>query len=1126
MLEPLESRIAPAVFVNAHIVTYNDSTGDHVTLYSSKAIFKNGTSGNVNDIFTFNTGSVDGTTTDQQLQELNLTGFSSGQIAGDNISITVQKVAGGSGLADVGLITSNFGLGKLTIQGDLASLQLGSTSPEGPHYVVLKSLNVNSIGAHGTATEPTGIQTLVSTLYGGVGSISVQKDITGAQIMVEPNTTSLVSDGNIGSLKIGGSLIGGTALESGFVQTNGNLGSLVIGGNLEGNSGVDSGALQIGGKIGSISLDNMIGYTMSGDMAGLGQGSGSISSGTGIADNGGIGSIHITGSIMGGDGTGSGEISQSVGTTGSYGSIKIGGTITGGIGQDSGEISTNAIGSISIGQGLIGSSGADSGSIKTVNGIGSFSILSGGIMGGTNTDSGAVMAATAPTTTAAIGSMVIHGNITGSNATGISTVAGAGQVNTGAAIDSFTLYGSLVGAATEESGSVLAVENIDHISLHSAGTSTGSILGGTGMNSGEITGFTMGTVNIAGQILGSGAGSGKIISTGSIHSITIGDGITGGTGAGSGIISTGSSGNFGNNIGSLTIKTGGITGEGGADSGQVFAAGSIGSVHLDGGVITGGTGAGSGSLIATDSIGSISLGALVFGSGDGAGAGLISSGGGLTSLAFTGISSSMTTMSGQVDISGSAGAISVHGNVFGTSDSTGLFEIGGGVKSFSISGALDGGAGIDTGAILAGLDNTSTIGSLSIAGGIVGAGGAGSGEVFAGGGIGHATLSDIIGGGGQFSGSLTSDGAIGSVTLTGTATANTMHGIIGEGGAGSGEISAGTTIGSVSVHGSVAGGAGPGSGVIISNSSFTTSGDVQGNIGSITISGSVTGGSGPNSGVISAAGNLKTLSITGGVTGTTSSGTGGILTGVDLTTTASSSITSLKIGGALAGADITGTGSTVQGSGFITTGHIGSAIIGSIQAGSVAAGNTVTDDGAIRAANDIASLVVKGAITGDVTNPVVITAEGQVTPGKTDLALGNVSVGGSVTYADFLAGYDQGGVLGTAINAAASIGHVVVGGNWEGGNLAAGVVLGASGDFGGSDASLLTTVKTVIPSIASIVIKGTVNNAPPAAADTYGFVAETIGSVSVGGVKQSYISGQLDPLDSSGDTLVHEIPFT
>jgi hypothetical protein len=625
-----------------------------------------------------------------------------------------------------------------------------------------------------------------------------------------------------------------------------------------------------------------------------------------------------------------------------------------------------------------------------------------------------------------------------------------------------------------------------------------------------------------------GAGSAKILTTGDIRSLTIGHGITGGAGAGSGAIDVGTAGTgFTAKLGSLSISSGGITGGAGAQSGQVNVGGPVGAVKLDGAAITAGAGAGSGALLATDSIRSISLGSLVIGNSAGAGSGEISIGGDLGSLTFTGASSSAPADSGLVSITGSVGTITVHGNVIGTGDSTGLFLIGSGVKRFSISGSLGSSlstsdTGTDSGSIFAGLDDTGVIGSLTVSGGIFGGTGDGSGEVFSGGGITKATVGDIIGGAGQSSGSIVSDYALGAIKVTAAGKGVPTHGIIGGTGDDSGQISAGTTMASVSVKGSLLGNAGTGSGSIVSNSVFSDSGDIQGNIGRISITGSITGGTAANSGQISAAGNLRSVTVGGNVTGALASGTGSILAGVDLAASTGGDITTLKIGGTLQGANVpAGQSGAINGSGYIEAGHIGSATIHAIQAGTIGSGSTVSDDGAILAANDIASLRITGSITGTASNPVVISAVGQLTPGKTDLAFGKISVAGNVAYTNFLAGYDQTGPT----NGAASIGSVIVAGNWSGSNLVAGVIAGVSGNYGDPTDVLITSSASVIPTIASIIIKGNVTNPPGVteSPETYGFVAGKIEAFTLHGVAQSAAIGVINPVGQSTDTDLRDI---
>jgi hypothetical protein len=258
-LEPLEDRIAPAAFVNAHIVTYTDPDGAHVTIKSSTPLF---TKTNVNTIFTFSTGSVDGTSTPQQLQFINLAGLASNLVTKDNISVTAKTPSGAVGVANVGFIDSSVGLGHVLIQGDLGRINAGSDNSA--DYVGLASLTVDSLGAQGTATQIAG-GNLVSDIYGQIGSIVIQNNMVGAEISVASNTAGSFVNGNIGSVKIGGNLTGGAAVSigvSGAIITQGNVNSIVIGGDLQGGSGTNSGSLQIGGKIGTLSVKDVVGYTV------------------------------------------------------------------------------------------------------------------------------------------------------------------------------------------------------------------------------------------------------------------------------------------------------------------------------------------------------------------------------------------------------------------------------------------------------------------------------------------------------------------------------------------------------------------------------------------------------------------------------------------------------------------------------------------------------------------------------------------------------------------------------------------------------------------------------------------------------------------------------------------------
>src|SRR5690348_15603497 len=93
-VESLESRAVPATLVDAQTVTFHDADGDVVTVTLSQTVL---TDANKDAVFHFDTGTVDGSTSPQQLQQLDLTGLPAG------LSVTMTAT-GGDGKADVGAI--------------------------------------------------------------------------------------------------------------------------------------------------------------------------------------------------------------------------------------------------------------------------------------------------------------------------------------------------------------------------------------------------------------------------------------------------------------------------------------------------------------------------------------------------------------------------------------------------------------------------------------------------------------------------------------------------------------------------------------------------------------------------------------------------------------------------------------------------------------------------------------------------------------------------------------------------------------------------------------------------------------------------------------------------------------
>jgi hypothetical protein len=331
-------------------------------------------------------------------------------------------------------------------------------------------------------------------------------------------------------------------------------------------------------------------------------------------------------------------------------------------------------------------------------------------------------------------------------------------------------------------------------------------------------------------------------------------------------------------------------------------------------------------------------------------------------------------------------------------------------------------------------------------------------------------------------------------------------------------------IGAVTIGGSLIGGSVGNSGQIIG----------YGDMGPVKIGHDVQGGSNFNSGVIGTAGKLASVSIGGSLIGGSNDNSGVILSVGDMGP--------VKIGRDLTGGSISFNGPvSLQGSGLIlSTGRIaGVTIGGSIITGIDAGDGALTLNASIRAHNDIGSLVVKGSLvghgdTGSGASPVVISARGRAVQGATiDLAIGKISIGGRVEFANILAGYDIGanGTDLTPVNGDAQIGSVSVGGDWSASNLVAGAMNAASGNanFGdGNDASIGAGSGRIVAGIASITIKGQVFGTPDSfsATDHYGFVSQQIGALKVGGnTIRLAADAHNDDLSVGGtfDLTVHEV---
>ena len=181
---------------------------------------------------------------------------------------------------------------------------------------------------------------------------------------------------------------------------------------------------------------------------------------------------------------------------------------------------------------------------------------------------------------------------------------------------------------------------------------------------------------------------------------------------------------------------------------------------------------------------------------------------------------------------------------------------------------------------------------------------------------------------------------------------------------------------------------------------------------------------------------------------------------------------------------------------------------------------------AIRSDGKIGAIKISGDLAATATGDATISARGQLAPDSNAkaIAIASLSIGGSVEHAQILAGYDR---TGAPDNADAMIGAVSVGHNWIASNLAAGVSAGTDGLFGTDDDMLIFRDNPIVAKIASIVINGAATGTEDAT-DHFGFVAEQIGAMKVGGRRLSLTLGASNDtvgksLGSNGDLQVREV---
>ena len=441
MIEILESRIAPAA-----VFYFTDVDGDHVKISSSL-----GTNTELAAAVTLGNAAQAAVGKPHQLEMLTL----GSDFAGASISITAtpsndlntaSPVKSGDGFVNVGMINAPaIDLKSVTIHGDLGQIIVGDSNPK---TLGLGSLNVQSMGDFGLTT---GANSVNSRFENGVGSITIAHDVNG--VLLRAIATGSATTAKIGSIYIGGNLIGGTTSDTGEIAADDGMGNVKIMGSVIGGSATNTGriASTVGGNIASIYIGgNLIGGTA--------QTSGVLYS---SAD---IGTVKIVGSIIGGTVTDSGRIETSS-AGGNIGNITIGGDLIGGTAAATGNIYSPAnIGNVAIHGSVLGGSAGTTGGIYGAN-VGAVTI--GGDLRGIQFSSTTAAEYTAYVHAQTnLKSVTIGGSVVSGQESGGGALTFSGAIQAGQTLGPVKVLGSVLGNLTSEvviSGAGLAaVKGVKH----------------------------------------------------------------------------------------------------------------------------------------------------------------------------------------------------------------------------------------------------------------------------------------------------------------------------------------------------------------------------------------------------------------------------------------------------------------------------------------------------------------------------------------------------------------------------------------------------------------------------------------------------------------------------------------
>jgi hypothetical protein len=280
-----------------------------------------------------------------------------------------------------------------------------------------------------------------------------------------------------------------------------------------------------------------------------------------------------------------------------------------------------------------------------------------------------------------LGSVFIGGSLIGDT-------QGTGQIASSGDMGPVSIQGSVIGGWGADSGLVLSAGKMAGVTIG------GSLVGGGGMTSGRINCYhDIAFVNIAGDMRGgTGLLAGRIDSYTRIGNVRIGGSLVGGLGDESAEIMSA------DNMGVVTI-VGDLVGGGGSGSGAVMSRAKLAGIRV-GGSVHGASGNSSGRIASWGDLGLVSIGGDL--AADGPSSATVSSGGRMAGVHIGGSVRGSAAMGGGRIISElDMGQITIGGDLVGGGYFSGQVSSDSKMLGVRIGGSVRGGAGSNSGFILA-----------------------------------------------------------------------------------------------------------------------------------------------------------------------------------------------------------------------------------------------------------------------------------------------------------------------------------------------------------------------------------------------------------------------------------------